>query len=227
MKLSNDEMIRSMLNMQDTLNIESNGEDWKSGYTKNNRKIDWFRGMRVEAIELLDSFPWKHWKDIDKTIDEANVKIEITDIWQFLLSNILLLNNSDIDDKIELIENERKYVIDKFNIINDKRLINRLYVIEQFIEQTFDKNNPVKLLDRFFCVLYVNDMTLEDLYFYYIGKNVLNKFRQDNGYKEGTYRKMWNGEEDNVWLYRMLEKDGGLSVETIYDKLEEYYNLLT
>lgn len=35
----------------------------------------------------------------------------------------------------------------------------------------------------------------------YVGKNVLNKFRQDNGYKEGTYIKIWkDGREDNEHL---------------------------
>ena len=32
----------------------------------------------------------------------------------------------------------------------------------------------------------------------YIIKNVLNKFRQNNGYKEGIYKKIWKIGEDNL-----------------------------
>ena len=45
---------------------------------------------------------------------------------------------------------------------------------------------------------------MDELYRQYVGKNVLNSFRQDYGYKEGTYIKNWNCEEDNVVLTRLL-----------------------
>lgn len=42
-----------------------------------------------------------------------------------------------------------------------------------------------------------------------MGKNVLNRFRQANGYrtaiKEGTYRKLWGGREDNEHLFPALD----------------------
>ena len=44
------------------------------------------------------------------------------------------------------------------------------------------------------------DMSFDELYVGYIGKNVLNFFRQDHGYKDGTYIKVWNGKEDNEHL---------------------------
>ena len=43
------------------------------------------------------------------------------------------------------------------------------------------------------------------LYTGYIGKNVLNFFRQDNGYKEGTYQKYWNDREDNEHLIEVID----------------------
>ena len=36
-------------------------------------------------------------------------------------------------------------------------------------------------------------MTYDELFSLYIGKNVLNGFRQNNGYKSGEYRKLWQG----------------------------------
>ena len=49
------------------------------------------------------------------------------------------------------------------------------------------------------------DMDWLELYRQYIGKNVLNMFRQDHGYKEGNYRKIWSGREDNEFLADILD----------------------
>ena len=38
----------------------------------------------------------------------------------------------------------------------------------------------------------------------YIGKNMLNRFRQNNGYKSGEYKKLWQGREDNEHLIELL-----------------------
>ena len=48
-------------------------------------------------------------------------------------------------------------------------------------------------------------LTPEQLYRHYVGKNVLNFFRQDHGYQEGTYVKLWQGREDNEHLSELLE----------------------
>ena len=48
-------------------------------------------------------------------------------------------------------------------------------------------------------------MTYDELFSLYIGKNVLNGFRQNNGYKSGEYRKLWQGREDNEHLIEVLE----------------------
>ncbi|TNF45193.1 MAG: dUTPase, partial [Epsilonproteobacteria bacterium] len=54
-------------------------------------------------------------------------------------------------------------------------------------------------------------------------KNILNQFRQDHGYKEGTYIKIWNGEEDNVTMQRVLEANEDVSPDELYQALEEAY----
>ena len=43
-------------------------------------------------------------------------------------------------------------------------------------------------------------LDFDRLYRSYVGKNVLNRFRQDRGYRQGTYRKRWGDREDNEWL---------------------------
>ena len=68
-----------------------------------------------------------------------------------------------------------------------------------------------------------------DLFKLYMGKNVLNTFRQNHGYKEGTYKKIWNGEEDNVVMQRLLEKVLKNQTESLdsmlYVELEKAYNI--
>ena len=49
------------------------------------------------------------------------------------------------------------------------------------------------------------EMSAYELYRQYVGKNVLNFFRQDNGYKEGTYVKVWEGREDNEHLVEVMD----------------------
>ena len=48
------------------------------------------------------------------------------------------------------------------------------------------------------------EMDSNELYRQYVGKNVLNFFRQDNGYKDGSYIKVWGGQEDNEHLVEVL-----------------------
>ena len=64
------------------------------------------------------------------------------------------------------------------------------------------------------------------LYRNYVGKNVLNLFRQENGYKDGTYKKIWNGEEDNEVLARLMldmNSDSDSFVTEVHKILELNY----
>jgi hypothetical protein len=60
----------------------------------------------------------------------------------------------------------------------------------------------------------------------YIGKNVLNRFRQDFGYKSGEYIKIWNGKEDNevlVELCATLNVGSEAFQEELYEGLKAAY----
>jgi len=48
-------------------------------------------------------------------------------------------------------------------------------------------------------------ITFDSLYKQYVGKNILNRFRQSRGYQDGTYIKNWNGLEDNEVLSKILD----------------------
>ena len=56
----------------------------------------------------------------------------------------------------------------------------------------------------FWDLLYAVELDFPALYRHYVGKNVLNFFRQDHGYQDGSYRKLWAGREDNEHLMELL-----------------------
>ena len=226
--MENYKKIKEMFLMQQRLNDETNGEGWENGYTKNGKIINWKRCIYMECAELIDSFAWKHWKNIDAAPDKDNVVIEIVDIWHFVMSYILeqykgIKTIDEIANDVVSASGFRDFSghgggIEEhslYEIVND---------IELLIHQTsgFDLDAGVLLRD-YFRVAIKCGVNLDLLFTKYIGKNVLNKFRQDNGYKEGTYRKIWNGKEDNVVLSEILSR-GIYGMDGIYANLQKAYS---
>ena len=70
------------------------------------------------------------------------------------------------------------------------------------------------------------DMAFDELYEIYVGKNVLNMFRQDHGYKDGSYIKIWQGREDNEHLadiMKTLDSDSVTFKDDVYAALADVY----
>jgi len=54
----------------------------------------------------------------------------------------------------------------------------------------------------------------------------LNAFRQNHGYKNGSYVKFWGEVEDNVVAFDIMDKYPNISPTDLYQKLEiEYAHL--
>ncbi|MDR2342278.1 MAG: dUTP diphosphatase [Campylobacteraceae bacterium] len=229
--MTNKDYTKTMLELQQSLNDDTNGIGWEKGYTKTNNIINWRRCIYMECAELIDSFNWKHWKDLNKPIDWENVRIEIVDIWHFIMSLLLeyykLNNLGDINVIVSDIENTKGFKefcnepfktdgIDSFEIIND---------IETLINKSTRKDLTVfdPMLTDYFALSLKCGVNLYHLYKYYIAKNVLNRFRQNHGYKDGTYKKIWNGKEDNVVMLETLTKYNNLTIDELYTKLEDLY----
>ncbi|MCX2683670.1 dUTP diphosphatase [Campylobacter sp. MIT 21-1685] len=223
------ELVKTMLQLQQKLNDETNGKGWENGYTKEGKLISFRRCIYMECAELIDSFAWKHWKNIALPTNWENVRIEIVDIWHFILS--LLLENGKKDEKdcnflsmeltslstfkdfckLETKPSENANEI--YGILNDIELI-----IHKCSGFDFDLG---ELLNIYFTLALKCGLNLYSLYKIYLGKNVLNVFRQNHGYKEGVYKKNWNGKEDNEILNELLNQE--LSFEILYEKLEKLY----
>ena len=218
--------IVTMFNLQNELNTASAGDSWVSGYTSEGREINWRLCISQEMSEMIDSFPWKHWKSLDSAADIANAKIEAVDVWHFILSETITdTSRANYETKglnYLLNEIEDKFIEAEMKKKSTQSIIDTMF---EFQSKVFDSRMiGLQLMEEFIPVTVALGLSYEELYELYIGKNILNKFRQDNGYKDGTYKKIWNGEEDNVVMTRILKEDKGKSsMDEIYNKIEAVY----
>jgi len=222
-------MLTEMFQLQQKLNDDTNGLGWEKGYNKHERIINWRRCIYMECAELIDSFNWKHWKDINIEPDWDNIIIELVDIWHFIMSLGLeeYKNKSlgDIQDIIDYVADTKyfdEFCTDSITPSNDDAL-SIINSIEHMMKDTMTQANFYKIVDDFFSAAVECGLDMDTLYKYYLGKNILNGFRQDNGYKEGSYKKIWKGQEDNDVMMKMLEADDSLTANTLYAKLKEAY----
>lgn len=221
--------IQDMLQMQNSLNEMTNGSDWRLGKTLLGKHIDWRRCIVMETAELIDSYPWKHWKAVEGKIDLENVRVELVDIWHFLLS--LTLENLDMKPAEQILLK----VIESSQLLKETSyslsIIEQVEVHETMMRTALERSDVsetylFKLIDQFFKSCLIADLSFDDLYQIYMAKNVLNKFRQDNGYKEGTYIKEWNGKEDNVVMFEIIAQMDDFSGEQLYSGLQQNYSKL-
>ncbi|OHB71561.1 MAG: dUTPase [Planctomycetes bacterium RBG_16_43_13] len=61
--------------------------------------LNYCRAMSQEVAELTDSVPWKWWAKYQK-FDQQNAKVEVVDLFHFLVSlaQVLEMNSDDIYD---------------------------------------------------------------------------------------------------------------------------------
>jgi len=221
--------IVEMLTLQQELNDSTNGTGWEDGITKNGKKIDWRRCIYLETAELIDSYPWKHWKDIDASPDYANIKIELVDIWHFIMSETLRLykkeNLGSIEDIALVVSQMESFQAFQNEENNQEQLTpyEEILLVEEMLKILFCNRDINRLIVYFLNLSSQLNLKLPELYRLYIGKNILNKFRQDNGYKEGSYRKIWEGKEDNMVMQNILIRHSKINAKELYSALEEAY----
>lgn len=300
------ETLREMILNQYNLNSNISGEGWVFGLAKTGKQINWARAIMLEGAELIDSYPWKHWKNIDDKADYANIKIELSDIWHFIMSyqihiefintlsrkfneiaeeseNKSLKNAIKKSDYQELLffikdfnsdspyctistkEFFEKEVLDKVVDFFSKSFTSKSIITDVYLEKFKTKKNNINVnvyvfekmvkesafaseheiqdfgfsnLTKLFSQKHSSNIKITDFFFYaiknivifdleklYFGKSILNQFRQDHGYKEGTYIKNWGLDklEDNVIMISLIEKH---SIERLYKELENSYKEL-
>lgn len=189
-------------------------------------RYPYLRAVAIEGAEAIEHHGWKWWKKQNK--DLAQLQMELIDIWHFFLSEILLRNDGDQRQSaqflLELIRNsnsQRKILFDGKEV--DLMTCDLIRKLELLIATSISQRIEVKLFN-----LIMNDCELSwnELYAQYVGKNVLNIFRQDHGYKHGTYKKIWNNREDNehlVDILNVLDSNSSNFRTEIYESLKAAY----
>lgn len=212
--------VQTMLNLQHKLNTIVDTE-WIT------KKFPYLRAAFVESAEALDHYGWKWWKQQKPNIPQ--VQIEISDILHFYLSDILLSSSGNIASAqaimLEECQFDTKDIAVGFNSYNlsetDTPTLFELLAATSILRQ---RSLPIfqELMKR-------NDLNWRSLYSAYLSKNILNIFRQDNGYKEGTYIKIWSGREDNEHLHDImstLDPSNENFSQLIFNALSEKYSTI-
>jgi dimeric dUTPase (all-alpha-NTP-PPase superfamily) len=220
-----------MLELQQKLNDATNGLGWEKGVTKNGKKINWRRCITMESAEMIDSFGWKHWKSIAQETDYDNLQIEIVDVWHFVMSLVLeFTHNSGAESVRELAERiaqtpeyQKLSTTLSLPFGSDDGLMTKIENVMRLSLIPVSPEMIGALIEEFFDLAYLGGLNTTELYRLYVGKNILNQFRQDHGYKEGSYIKIWNGLEDNAVMKSEWETTPDMTPEELYDALKAAY----
>jgi dimeric dUTPase (all-alpha-NTP-PPase superfamily) len=217
MALTESQLI-SMLKMQDEMNRKVNPE-WVSA--KNN----WHRAILVEGVEAIEHHGWKWWKK--QECDMEQLRMELVDIWHFILSTSIEHKHGNValaklDMLSELTLHQKSVQFDNMYYVLTQ--LNLLEKLDLLVGLATAKRTSLALFES---LLADCDMDWNALFKQYVGKNVLNVFRQDHGYKLGTYIKVWDGREDNEHLIEVLATTDLNSSDvrnTLYESLKMKYS---
>lgn len=196
--------LQVMLKLQDEMNSKVH-PTWRE------QNFAWFRALWIECGELIDHYGYKWWKKQDA--DMQQVQLEVVDIWHFGLS--MRIDGRDFSTIADEMANEiNSWKPQNLGLIEaTEQLVASVLVKKQFHAGEF-----IQLMQA-------AEMDMGNLFKQYVGKNILNRFRQDNGYKDGSYIKTWHQREDNEHLSEVLQS---LPVnenfaEAVYQALQTIY----
>ena len=211
------QQLATMLDLQQKMNAKVNPEWINAGY-------GFMRAAMVESVEAIEHHGWKWWKAQEK--DLPQLQMECVDIWHFALSHILIEYQGDVEASAKVIaqqlsESETALTFDgniyefaQQDLLTNLELMTGLAAAKRFN------------VSLFMTIIAQCEMSTDTLFEQYVGKNILNFFRQDHGYKEGTYIKEWAGREDNEHLVDVLTAlDSTLDnyADAVYEQLSLRY----
>lgn len=184
----------TILSLQDRLNVLINPAWVNAGQR-------FLRAAFVESAEALEHHGWKWWKK--QTIDLPQVQMELVDILHFYLSHTLVQAEGNAETATQLLMQDLAgtEVVTLDGQSSDLRTLDVPQLLELIGGLAVCGRASYKALQA---TMLACELTWDDAFKQYISKNMLNIFRQDHGYKDGTYIKLWQGEEDNVVLARLM-----------------------
>tara|TARA_R110000850_G_scaffold33724_1_gene91749 strand:+ start:441 stop:1049 length:609 start_codon:yes stop_codon:yes gene_type:complete len=198
-----------MLTMQDRMNARVH-ENWVE------QNFEWYRAAWIECGELIEHYGYKWWKKQEADIEQ--VRLEIIDIWHFGLSALFRDGKSIEQIAIEIADELSDFEAVGLDVLEATEAL----ALHSLQTKRFSPT-------CFWELMLAAGLDFDTLYSAYVGKNVLNFFRQDNGYKAGSYVKNWAGREDNehlVELVASLDKNADDFADRVYRALENRYRAL-
>ena len=181
--------LTEMLDMQEALEIRIDGANWRE------KGHDYGLCIHMECAEIIDHVGWKHWKHYPEPDWDA-VAMELVDVWHFFLAHTLQTREDPANKLMKVLIQASQTTVEE-DIVTC--CLGMGY--SMITSGVFPLQNFIIAMDH-------ASMTPDDLYKLYVGKNILNWFRQDHGYKEGHYMKNWAGKEDNEHLFEITEMLG-------------------
>jgi len=196
----------NMLEMQHSMNTRVH-PDWI------NQGFEWYRAIWIECGELIEHYGYKWWKKQDPDIEQ--VQLEVIDIWHFGLSALF-----HSGDSIEQIATDIDAELSAYTPTGaGVREATESLALHSLDTRGFSPS-------RFWDLMLASGLDFDGLYTAYVGKNVLNFFRQDNGYKDGSYQKTWADREDNEHLVELmagLDSRSDQFADAVYEALSARY----
>ena len=211
----NPNMLKELTHLQDAFNKKVNPQWLIAGYP-------FHRAIWMEAGELVEGTNgWKWWKG-QSGFEKAQLQLEVIDILHFLISWAMVSDHIDngpaATDELEatLLEIEAWQVPEIFNV---RDVID---ASEALVAAAANRNLSGAIM-HFATLAHVCQLTPASMRKLYISKNALNTFRNKNGYKEGTYIKIWSGREDNQVMEGILDVNPDMSFNDLLKVLGDYY----
>lgn len=218
--------VSKLMAMQDELNTYIHPE-WKT------QGFDWDLAANDEYQEILSHLGWKWWKkDYKIGITDGNkaqIKLELIDNLHFIISSMIEYNYS------------ADVIAEYFNtgfMQLDSHTLDFEHLIKSAQADVLYHCIGGKSLVDLAKAMHVLDMTEVEILETYTQKYVLNKFRQDHGYKDGSYVKVWQIDhntkglqtlEDNEVLANIVEwlkdhNEDTTDETALYNQLRTAYN---
>lgn len=191
-------ILTDMIRFQDKFNSQLD-ENWK------NSGNNYLRALRVEMTEAVCHIGFKWWKHEEPNYDQAF--IEVVDAIHFALSEYIKQNPDATHEEIaeKIVQSEKLY--DNWEREWERSDAESIIEwCEAIVGLTINTGCPTMLFSYLFYLANLMGYSCREVAEAYLQKGVLNEFRQDNGYMDGTYEKVWFGLEDNECL-RMITID--------------------
>lgn len=212
----------AILNTQNAFNKKVN-PDWLDA------DCLWHTAVWTECGEAMSYLNWPWWKARRDELfaspsDRVQFFLELVDIFCFGVS--LEWNQayqSGADDCDSIVYTLANFLTNSVEKLPADQRTSPSVLVERIAEAALAEH---RFASRPFFVL-VNEVGLgvDGLMLYFYGKDTLSHFRQEHGYKAGTYRKNWGTtaapEEDNVHLADIIENYRKMFGEDLIHRIKD------